>query len=324
MNRDETGSAGAVEGAEAVVRELSGLAGTVRIGPVPYAAVQAGGRRRVVRRRSLLTGVMALAVVAGVGGVAAVNGGVNPSAGPGPLAAASAPLAPGAQSAQAPATAAGQSTAPGQTATPAPADPLTPVRVRMASGTKDGKPWTAWAALWPAVSKEQALQQAELIWQEDKAAGATDSPPTQDYVDQYRHAGHDQVVFYLVMDGKRVSRSQQSEQPARGVTPFWGTPPPGSTPPGWVDDLFGGVAFHAWAKNGADDPFYGAPAVGFFPVGPEAARAEAKWADGTVTQPPIVTIGDSPVRWFAVVGEPDSYKAALYRADGTPYATQKG
>ncbi|MET9397452.1 hypothetical protein [Kitasatospora sp. NPDC002965] len=318
MNRDETGSAGAVEGTGAVVRELSGLAETVQIGPVPYTAVQAGGRRRVMRRRSLLTGATALAVVAAVGGVAAVNGGPGPSSRTGPLIAASAPLSPAAGPGQAPAA------TPTQTAPPAPRDPFTPVRVQMASGTKDGKPWTAWAALWPAVSKEQALQQARLIWEEDKAAGSTDSPPTQDYVDQYRHADHDQVVFSLIVDGKRISRSVASEQPVRGAVPFWGTPPPGSTPPGGVEDVTGGAAFHAWAKNGTDDPFYGAPEVGFFTVAPEVSYAEVKWADGTVTRPAVVTLGDSPVRWVAADGTSSKYRVSLYLADGTLYAAQKG
>ncbi|MEV6973410.1 hypothetical protein [Kitasatospora sp. NPDC093806] len=308
MNRDGTPANTAVDGGEEVARALSGLVETVEVGPVPYDAVRAGGRRRVVRRRTALTGALALAVVAAVGGVAAVNGG---------------PARPGTE---ATVTTVAAAAAPGPATGPAavsaapsagPRDPFTPVRAQVASGTKDGKPWTVWAALWPAPGKEKVHEQARRIWEEDAAAGSTDAAPTTEFVDRYVSTDTDRVVFYFVRDGKRMTRSMQGDLPVPG-TPL---------------DLeykdyskyndFPNMYIGPSAKTGESDPLYGAPWVVLGKISPDVARAEVKWADGTTLEPPIVSLGDSEVRWIGVARRGVTAELRLYKADGSLLASER-
>ncbi|MFE2108160.1 hypothetical protein ACFXAF_20175, partial [Kitasatospora sp. NPDC059463] len=246
MNHDGTPADAAAEGGEEVARALSGLAGTVESGPAPYEAVLAGGRRRVARRRTSLGAALALALVAVAGGVAAVQGGVGGGAG-GPAGTAavtvstagvSAVLVPGA--------------APGAAAAPQhdPRDPLDPARIQVLSGTVDGKPWSVVAALWPAPGAERIHEQARLIWAEDASAGYTGAAPTADYVDQYGRPDADRVVFYYVLDGRRLAT------PADALIA-----PPGG-PAGFVHapgEQFPKVWLGAQSKNGEADPLFHVP-----------------------------------------------------------------
>lgn len=141
MNRDEAQATEAA-GGEEVARALAGLVETMETGPAPYGAVLAGGRRRMVRRRTSLGGALALTLVAALGGVAAVSGGVGGVGGP---AGRTTAVTSSADVSTVLTPAAG-----GPAATPgAPRDPLVPTRIQVLAGTKDGKPWSVWAALWP-------------------------------------------------------------------------------------------------------------------------------------------------------------------------------
>ncbi len=309
MNRDGTQAQGttAVEGGEEVARALAGLAERMDTGPAPYAAVLAGGRRRVVRRRTSLGGALALALVAALGGVAAVHDGIGRPAGGGAVAVSSAEVStavvPGAG---------------GPAATPTgPRDPLTPTRTRVVSGTKDGKPWTLWAALWPAPGPERIHEQARLIWQEDADAGYPWPAPTEGYVNEYGKPDADHVVFYYVLDGKRLALGDDVL-----------VAPPG-TPAGlyWADrskpDHFSRFWFGAQAKNGEDDPLFHVPKVEIGLVRPDVARAVVEWRDGVTAEPAILTVGDCEVRWIAAAKRGIPAELRLYAADGSLIATER-
>ncbi|MER5349563.1 hypothetical protein ABT093_04435 [Kitasatospora sp. NPDC002551] len=304
MNHDGTSVEAAVEGEEEVTRALSGLAGTVETGPAPYAAVLAGGRRRVVRRRASLGGALALALVAVAGGVAAVNGGVGPggpAAGGAAVAVSSADvsavLVPGA----APAGAQG------------PRDPLVPTRIQVLTGTEDGKPWSVWAALWPAPGKERIHEQARLIWAEDAAAGYPWPAPTEEYVNQYGTPDADHVVFYYVLDGKRLATPAEALIAPPGA-------PVGLTY-GGSGDRFGKVWLGRQAKNGEADPLFHVPKAQAGLVQPDVARAEVRWTDGVTAEPAVLALGDSEARWIAVAKRGIPAELRLYAADGSLIAT---
>ncbi|MFI9331135.1 hypothetical protein ACIGZJ_26795 [Kitasatospora sp. NPDC052868] len=301
----EQGGYGAADGDEAVARGLTGLAEGLEIGPVPYDRVVAGGRRRRLRRRSAAVGALALAVVAVAGGVAAL--GPNGSGRVTAVTAAGAPsgVAPGAGPT---ATA---------TVTAAARDPFTPVRVALAQGSSNGRAWTAWAALWPAAAKEQALRQAQLIWQDQHAAGSDLPEPTQDFVRQYWQEGEDVVNLYLTLDGRRLPVDATHTTPS----------PQGQL--GAVADRYGtltGSAIGPRNKGGTDGPMLGAPDVVLVKVRASTARLVASWPDGTTFEPPLVTVGDSPVRWAAIPRQADrpGGKIRVYGADGALLATDTG
>ncbi|MFE7561733.1 hypothetical protein [Kitasatospora sp. NPDC057500] len=295
----------AVEEGGEVALALAGLARTLEAGPAPYAAVLAGGRRRVVRRRASLSGALALALVAALGGVAAVNGGVGGGAGASTdgatavvvSSAASAVLVPGA--------------AP---VAQDPRDPLDPVRTRVLAGTVDGRPWSVWAALWPAPGMERMHEQARLIWAEDASAGSTWPAPTKEYIDQYGRPDADRVVFYYVLDGTRLAT------PAQALLT-----PPGSAP-GFVDapdEPFSKVWLGRQSKNGEADPLFHVPKAQAGLVRPDAARAEVRWSDGVTAEPGVLAFGDSGARWIAVAKRGVPAELRLYAADGSLIASDE-
>ncbi|MFE6868519.1 hypothetical protein ACFVFS_18370 [Kitasatospora sp. NPDC057692] len=299
MNRDGTPGDATVEGGEEVARALSGLAGAVEPGPAPYSAVLAGGRRRVVRRRTSLGGALALALVAAVGGVAAVNGGVGRSAVGGATVAvstadASAVVLPGAA----------------PTASGNPRDPLVPTRIQVLAGTEDGRPWSVWAALWPAPGKERILEQARMIWAEDAAAGYPWPAPTEEYVTRYGTPDSDHVVFYYYLDGKRLAT------PAEAFVAPPGSPV-GLTSAVSSDQRFSKVWLGRQAKNGEDDPLFHVPKAQAGLIGPDVARAEVRWTDGATAEPAILALGDSGARWIAVAKRGIPAELRLYAADGS-------
>ncbi|MFJ4094556.1 hypothetical protein ACIPYS_23480 [Kitasatospora sp. NPDC089913] len=307
MNRDEAQESGAA-GGEQVARALAGLAETFETGPAPYGAVLAGGRRRLVRRRTSLGGALALTLVAALGGVAAVNGGIGgPSGGTAVVASSvdvSTVLTPAAG---------------GPAATPgALRDPLSPTRIQVLAGTRDGKPWSVWAALWPAPGKERIREQARLIWQEDADAGYPWPAPTDDYLNRYGTPDADHVVFYYVQDGKRLARSDETF-----------VAPPGTpvgffhTDPSMRDD-FAHFWFGAQAKNGTEDPLYTVPKVDIGLVQPGVARAVIEWADGVTAEPAILSLGDSEARWIGAAKRGIAAELRLYAADGSLIGTKKG
>ncbi|KOV24901.1 hypothetical protein ADK60_23250 [Streptomyces sp. XY431] len=306
MNRDEA-QATEVAGGEEVARALAGLVETMETGPAPYQAVLAGGRRRVVRRRTSMGGALALALVAALGGVAAVNGGAG---GPGGGTTA---VTSGADVSTVLAPAAG-----GPAATPgAPRDPLVPTRIQVLAGTKDGKPWSVWAALWPAPGKEGIREQARLIWQEDADAGSPWPAPTEEYITRYGTPDADHVVFYYIQDGKRLARSDETF-----------VAPPGS-PVGfyYADRSVSGNFDHFWfgaqAKSGAADPLYTVPKVDIGLVPPGVARAVIEWADGVTAEPAILSLGDSEARWIGAAKRGVPAELRLYAADGSLIDTKK-
>ncbi|MFD7411144.1 hypothetical protein [Kitasatospora purpeofusca] len=307
MNRDEAQATG-VAGDEEVARALAGLVETMETGPAPYQAVLAGGRRRVVRRRTSLGGALALALVAALGGVAAVNGGAGGLGGGTRVVAASVDvstvLTPAAGG---PAATSG-----------APRDPLVPTRIQVLAGTKDGKPWSVWAALWPAPGKDAIREQARLIWQEDADAGSPWPAPTEEFITRYGTPDADHVVFYYLQDGKRLARSNETF-----------VAPPGS-PVGFyrvdhapVED-FGHFWLGAQAKNGTEDPLYTVPKVDIGLVPPGVARAVVEWADGVTAEPAILSLGDSEARWIGAAKRGIPAELRLYAADGSLIGAKKG
>ncbi|MER7705248.1 hypothetical protein ABTX81_20425 [Kitasatospora sp. NPDC097605] len=305
MNHDGTPVDAAVEDDERVARALSGLAGTMEPGPAPYTAVLAGGRRRVVRRRLSLGGALALALVAATGGVAAVHGGVGGGLG-GTSTAGTAVVAVSSADATAVLVPGAAPAAQGAR------DPLTPVRTQVLAGTVDGKPWSVWAALWPAPGKERIHEQARLIWAEDAAAGYPWPAPTEDYVNQYGRPDADHVVFYYVLDGRRLAT------PAEALIA-----PPG-TPPGFVfapDEQFAKVWLGRQAKNGEADPLFHVPKAQAGLIRPGVARAEVRWTDGVTAEPAILPLGDSEARWIAVAKRGIPAELRLYAPDGSLLAT---
>ncbi|MFB6887878.1 hypothetical protein ACFCX4_01000 [Kitasatospora sp. NPDC056327] len=312
MNRDGTSADTAVEGGGEVVRALAGLAETVETGPAPYGAVLAGGRRRVVRRRTSLVGALALGLVVAAGGVAVVdNGGGRWGGGGGGGAADMAAVAVS--------TADGATSlvpAAGGAVTPAPAgprDPLAPTRIQVLAGVKDGRPWSVWAALWPAPGKERIHEQARAIWAENAAAGYPWPAPTEDYVNQYGEPDADHVVFYYVLDGTRLAT------PAEALVE-----PPGSPRRVPADGLdFSRVWLGAQSKNGEADPLFHVPRAQAGLVRPGVARAELTWADGVTAEPAILPLGDSEARWIAVAKRGIPADLRLYAADGALLATER-
>ncbi|MFJ2778934.1 hypothetical protein [Kitasatospora sp. NPDC087315] len=282
---------------------LTELTAAVRIVPAPLAEIITGGRR-LRRRRNLLTGAAALTVTAVAAAVLVALPGLRPG-GDGSVAPAAAPVLGGALPGSAPAS---PSASPG-----AARDPFQPVRTLVAEGTTDGKQWQAWAALWPLSTREQSFQQAQLIWQEQHAAGSDLSEPTPDYVARYWQPTTDIVDLYLVVDGARLPDDRLSDTPVPGTAEPLTTGPDGSLT-GW---LLGGGS----DKSGKPKVL----PVMMGAVRPDAAKVVVNWSNGTTSEPRLAPVGDSPLRWIAVA-QPTGLHATSFKvfaADGRLLGTNK-
>ncbi|WP_344342415.1 hypothetical protein, partial [Kitasatospora putterlickiae] len=203
--------------------------------------------------------------------------------------------------------------APGAAPAPqGPRDPLVPTRIQVLAGTVDGKPWSVWAALWPAPGKERIHEQARRIWEEDAAAGYSWPAPTEEYVDQYGTPDADHVVFYYVLDGTRLAT------PAEALIAPPGAPVGLASAP---DERFGKVWLGRQAKNGEADPLFRVPKAQAGLVKPDVARAEVRWSDGVTAEPAVLALGDSGARWIAVAKRGVPAELRLYAADGSLIAT---
>ncbi|MFJ1756226.1 hypothetical protein [Kitasatospora sp. NPDC088134] len=259
-------------GGQWIGQELAGAASEVRIGSVPMESIMAGGRRMRQRRRSAIGAVaLASAVVLGGGVAAGLDG--RPAAHP---VQASAPLSlvdAGAGS-----------------VAPVAKDPLQPVRVVIGQGTVDGKEWKLWEALWPLAPQDRAYDQAVALWQERSAVDPSLPKPTPAYVQQYWQPKDDVVNVYATLDGVRQKYDTEGSTPARaGFDPR-------------MAKVFGGGVMGPSNKSGTPGPLPLRLAV--LSLGPDVAKTVVTWADGTVTEPQAVTVGDSPTRRVVVAERP--------------------
>lgn len=194
-------------------------------------------------------------------------------------------------------------------------DPFTPVRTMVAQGTTGGKQWQAWAALWPAGSKDQAWQQDRLIWQEQHAAGGNLPEPTEAFAREYWNADLDQVDVYVVVDGRRQPMDQV-------LTTADSTQPPPSADPSGVRQ---GAALGQQSKNGTGSAGIGLGSVSvvFLQIDPGVAKVVVARPDGSSTETPVATVGASPGGWIALARSDASKGGAikLYDARGRLLAT---
>ncbi|MFJ9771405.1 hypothetical protein ACIRVF_09180 [Kitasatospora sp. NPDC101157] len=277
---------------------LAEAASTARVGPAPVAEILAGGRR-IRRRRRTVVGALALA------SAVVLAGGAVTELRPGPVA--SHPLVPagaghGSGTGGPPTTAANQAT-PATPATPATTaaappvrDPFTPVRAVVGEGTTpDGKQWKLWRAVWPTAPRERAYEQALALWQERSPYDSAVDKPTKEFVDQYYDPNADVTNTYFTVDGVRLSHDATGTSPA-----------PGKLDPRAGTYIAGGLL----GARGKGDTVAPDEIVGLT-LGPDIARVKVTWTDGTVTEPPLVTVGDSPMR-AAVVARPAGKTARLW------------
>ncbi|MFE2410775.1 hypothetical protein ACFXDE_20775 [Kitasatospora sp. NPDC059408] len=254
--------------------ELADAAAGAAVGPVPVDRIVAGGRR-IRRRRRAVVGAVALTAVVVLGGGAFAGLGGRTAGGTTIGAAGGAPL-----SAPTPAATSGST----PSVSTAARDPLSPLRVVLAEGTANGKEWKVWAALWTLAPKEEAFRQAQAIAAERRAVDPEVPEPTEAYVRQYWQPHDDVVNLYFTVGGVRLPHDQVFT--TRSATQ---APPPGG-------EALTGTSLGHWGK---DDT--AAPAdVAVVSVAPDVARVAVTWADGTTTEPPLVTVADSPIRWVAV------------------------
>ncbi|MET8624053.1 hypothetical protein ABZW30_09930 [Kitasatospora sp. NPDC004669] len=262
---------------------LAEAAAGAKVGPAPVADILAGGRR-IRRRRRTVVGALALAsaVVLAGGALAELR----------PEPAASRSLVPAG-------TGLGSGTGGPLSAsatTPAVRDPFTPVRVVLGQGTTpDGKEWKLWRALWPVAPRERAYEQALAVWQERSPYDSAVTKPTKEFVDHYYDPDSDVINTYFTVDGVRLSHD------AAGITPS-----PGKLDPRNGAYIAGGLEGH----RGKGDTVAPLDVVGLS-LGPDIARVKVTWTDGTVTEPPFVTVADSPLRQM-VVARPEGKKAKLW------------
>ncbi|MFD7577823.1 hypothetical protein [Kitasatospora sp. NPDC059817] len=302
--------AGGAAGAEAAAaRVLGELAGSVEIGAVPYDRLVAGGRRRLRRRRLLTSGAVAVLVAAAVVGGTAL-GGLGRGRGPGNAADAGAVVAD-ASTVTAAEAAGATGAAAGTTATPtAPArDPFTPVRVVVGHGTTNGRQWQAWAAFWPAAAtKEDALRQARLIWEDRHAAIPQLPETTRADIDRSWRPDVDLVNLYATVDGQRQVDDAMHDTPAPGV-------PDGAI----IDRATSGGGTMLGFKGGE----LGASPVVIAGVRPRVAKIVVTWDTGGVSESAPVALGDSPTRWYAIARKPGAQARTFtyYAADGSVLGT---
>ncbi|MEV7189236.1 hypothetical protein [Kitasatospora sp. NPDC093102] len=269
---------------------LAEAAAGARIGPAPVADIVAGGRRLRHRRRTVV-GAVALA------SLVALSGGALAQLRPDPAPAHG--IAPaGTGTVLAPAT------APATSAIPAVRDPLTPVRVLLGQGrTPDGKQWQLWEALWPEAPRERAFEQATAVWEERSRYDPVISRPPEDFVRQYWQPDSDVVNVYFTVDGVRLSHDSEGAQAA-----------PGKVDPRSRTGFGGGVVGH----RGKGDTVAPLDVV-LLSLGPDVGRVVVTWVDGSTTEPPFVTVADSPIRAM-VVARPGTLRAKSWQffdKDGT-------
>ncbi|MFJ3216748.1 hypothetical protein ACIPLC_12590 [Kitasatospora sp. NPDC086801] len=264
---------------------LAEAAAGAKIGPAPMTDILAGGRR-IRRRRRSVVGALALAsvVVLGGGAMAGLHG--SPAGGDTVQALVPANGAPGGGTGGGPAA---QPT--GAPSAAAERDPFTPVRVVIGQGVVDGKEWKLWEALWPAAPTERAYEQAVAVWQERSAVDPSIDKPTEDYVRQYQKPTEDVVNDYVTLDGVRQKHDEAGSYPA-----------PGTLDPRMAD-TFGGGIMGPRDKAGTPGPLPIKLAV--MSLGPEVGKVVVTWTDGTVLEPQLVTVGDSPYRRLVVAQQPD-------------------
>ncbi|MEU3495843.1 hypothetical protein ABZ747_20415 [Kitasatospora cineracea] len=275
-----TGDSGARGNGEMWVElGLAGAAAEVRIGSVPVAGIEAGGRR-IRRRRRTAVGALALASVVVLGGGTAAGLHAGP-AGTGTARA----IGPAGGGTGGSLVGAGDD---GTPASPSAAarDPFAPVRVVIGQGVVDGKEWKLWEALWPVAPQERAYEQAVAVWQERSAVDPSLDKPTEAYVQQYWQPNEDVVDTYATLDGVRQKYDEQGGYPA-----------PGHLEP-WMATTFSGGLMGPRAKDDHPGPLPVTLAVMAF--GPDIAKVVVTWSDGSVVEPQLVTVGDSPYRRIVV------------------------
>ncbi len=261
---------------------LAAAAADVRIGSVPVEGIVAGGRR-IRRRRRTLVGALTLASVVALGSGTAA--GLHGFAGNDRTVQALVPPGGG--------TGGGTGGAPALTPGDAPAaarDPFTPVRVEIGHGTVDGKEWKLWEALWPLAPKERAYEQAVAVWQERHAVDPSIEKPTEAYVQQYWQPNEDVVNEYVTFDGVRQKYDTQGSYPA-----------PGHLDPRMAN-TFGGGILGPSDKSGTPGPLPIRLAV--MSLGPDVGKVVVTWSDGSVVEPQLVTVGDSPYHRLVVAEQP--------------------
>ncbi|MBD0673754.1 hypothetical protein [Streptomyces sp. CBMA156] len=268
---------------------LAEAAAGARIGQAPVADIVAGGRRLRQRRRTVV-GTLALASVMAlsVGAVAQLRPDRAPAREIGPAGV-------------------GAVLQPAASATPtasAVRDPFVPVRVLLGQGsTPDGKQWQLWEALWPVAPKERAFEQATAVWEERSKYDSAVSKPTEEFVQRYWQPDSDVTNVYFTVDGVRLSHDSAGAQAA----------------PGKLDPrnrtLFGGGLVGHRGKGDTVAPLD----VVLISLGPDVGRVLVTWADGSTTEPPFVTVADSPIREM-VVARPGTLRATSWQffdKDGT-------
>ncbi|MET8540360.1 hypothetical protein ABZW03_06865 [Kitasatospora sp. NPDC004799] len=278
---------------------LAEAAAGARIGPAPVADIVAGGRRLRHRRRTVVGAVALAAVVALTGGaLAQLRPDPASARGTGP-AGGGAVLAPAGTGAGLTVERTPSFGTPLPPGSPAPVlrDPLTPVRVLLGEGrTADGKQWQLWEALWPLAPKERAFEQATAVWAERSRYDPAVSRPTEEFVRQYWQPDSDVTNVYFTLDGVRLGHDSAGTRPA----------------PGAVDPrsrtTFGGGLVGRSSKDGIVPPID----VVLISLGPDVGRVVVTWADGTTTEPPAVTVADSPIREI-VVARPGTMRAKSWQ-----------
>ncbi|MFJ9605141.1 hypothetical protein ACIRS1_02140 [Kitasatospora sp. NPDC101176] len=276
------GAGTAADGTDAWVgRGLADAATGARIGSVPLPDIMAGGRR-IRRRRRTMVGALALAATVALAGGVTATLHPGPGGAPQPLVAANSGPATG--------TGAAPDTDRAPTTAPAAKDPFTPVRVVIGQGTVDGKEWKLWQAVWPAAPKERAYEQALAVWQERNAVDPTVEKPTTDFVQHYWSTTEDVVNTYATLDGVRQKYDSQGSFPdAAHFDPRDG-------------DYIGGGVIGPRSKDGTPGPL--PIRLASVTAGPDVGRIVVTWTDGTVLEPQLVPVGDTPYRHVVVPEQP--------------------
>ncbi|MER8105679.1 hypothetical protein [Kitasatospora sp. NPDC094016] len=261
---------------------LAEVAAGAKVGPAPMADIMAGGRR-IRRRRRSVVGALALASVVVLGG--GTMAGLHSS----PASSGTQSLVP-ANGGPGGGTGGGPAAQPSGSAT-AERDPFTPRRVVLAQDiAPDGRTWTLFTALWPAAPKERAYEQAVAVWEERHAIDPSLDKPTEEYVQRYWQPNEDVVNDYVTLDGVRQPYDNAGSYPA-----------PGHVPTGMADTFSGGLLS---ARDKAGTPGTLPIKLAVMALGPDVGKVLVTWSDGTVMEPWLKTVGDSPYQRLVVAEQP--------------------